>query len=130
VANARLAHAAHSDLVGAACSQRIAWTATVARDPYYSETLYVDELVGESVVSVLGESTLELVHTSSAFRGETLRAGLPDARLTLARLDAVGVDVADVLRTVERTATSRAQAAWRDLVDTIEAQLKQATSTI
>jgi transaldolase len=131
VAMARSTHAIHEEEVYSgerwkrlaaahAKPQRLLWTATIARDPYYSETLYVDTLVGPGVANAMSEATLGVVAESARITGDTLHgAQQDDAKQTLAELEHVGVDLADVAQTLEASSIERYRLAWHTLSEAV-----------
>jgi transaldolase/glucose-6-phosphate isomerase len=72
--------------------QRPLWASTSAKNPAYSDTIYVDQLIGRDTVNTVPPATL------AAFRDHgrvaaTLETGLDDARMKLAKLKDLGVDL-------------------------------------
>lgn len=75
--------------------QRMLWASTSTKDPSYSDVKYVEPLIGEFTVNTLPEKTID------AFRdhgraADTLGDGVAEARRTMARLAAVGIDIEEV----------------------------------
>ena len=72
--------------------QRPLWGSTSTKNPDYSDTLYVDNLIGLDTVNTLPPVTLEafLDHGRVA---STLEAGMEEVRAQLARLSDLGVDL-------------------------------------
>lgn len=80
--------------------QRPLWASTSTKNPAYPDLLYVDFLIGPDTVNTMPDATIEafLDHGTLA---RTIDIGVDEARATLDRLAAVGVDLADVSRTLE-----------------------------
>ena len=84
VANARLAYQAYEQVVAAdrwqrleaagAARQRPLWASTSTKNPDYSDTLYVTELVAPETVNTMPEATLEAVADHGEIRGDTVRS--------------------------------------------------------
>ncbi len=81
--------------------QRPLWASTGAKNPEYSDVLYVDELIGPDTVNTLPEATLEAFvdHGTVARRVD---AEVADAEAVWAALPEVGVDMDDVAAQLER----------------------------
>ena len=75
--------------------QRMLWASTSTKDPSYSDVKYVEPLIGDLTVNTLPEKTI------NAFRDHgqaaaTLTEGVPEARRTMERLAAAGIDLDEV----------------------------------
>ena len=72
--------------------QRPLWASTGTKNPHYSDTLYVDNLIGPHTVNTAPPATLQafLDHGQAAL---TLQAGVETARAQLAGLADLGVDL-------------------------------------
>ncbi len=105
VANAKIVYARFKDiflgdrwerLAGqGARLQRPLWASTGTKNPAYSDTLYVDSLIGPHTVNTLPPATLAafIDHGSPTL---TLETGLDEARSDLSRLNEIGVDLSAV----------------------------------
>ncbi|HEY5024468.1 MAG TPA: transaldolase [Acidimicrobiales bacterium] len=80
--------------------QRPLWASTSTKNPAYPDLLYVDSLIGPDTVNTMPDDTITafLDHGTVARTVDTHTDG---ARHALARIDAAGVDMADVARTLE-----------------------------
>jgi transaldolase len=134
VANARLAYQAYEDFVASArwrrleqagaARQRPLWASTGTKNPDYSDTLYVTELIAPETVNTMPEKTLEAVSDHGEIRGDTIDGTYPDARAVFDRLRGVGVDLDDVGRVLEEQGVEKFSTSWNDLIDTVEATLQ------
>jgi transaldolase len=134
VANARLAYQAYQDFVASArwrrleqagaARQRPLWASTGTKNPDYSDTLYVTELIAPETVNTMPEKTLEAVSDHGEIRGDTIDGTYPDARAVFDRLRGVGVDLDDVGRVLEEQGVEKFSTSWNDLIDTVEATLQ------
>jgi transaldolase/glucose-6-phosphate isomerase len=110
VANSRMAYACFKEIfqgerwerleaLGARV-QRPLWASTGTKNPAYSDTLYVDTLIGPDTVNTLPPATLEAWsdHGEAAL---TVEAGLDQARDQVARLTELGIDLASVTQTLQ-----------------------------
>jgi transaldolase len=134
VANARLAYQAYQEFVAGerwrrleaagAARQRPLWASTGTKNPDYSDTLYVTELVAPETVNTMPEKTLEAVADHGEIRGDTITGTYDDARAVFDRLREVGVDLDDVGRVLEEQGVEKFAASWTSLIDTVEATLQ------
>ncbi len=136
VANARLAYQAYEEVFSdssqrwtrlrdaGARPQRPLWASTGVKNPDYPDTLYVSELVAPGTVNTMPEATLEAVFEHGEIRGDTVTGGYDEARQVMADLDAVGVDMADVVRVLEDEGLEKFETSWNDLLGTVEASLE------
>jgi transaldolase len=136
VANARLAYKAYLEVVGGerwaslkaagARPQRPLWASTGTKNPEYSPTLYVDELVAPGTVNTMPDKTLHAVAEHSTISGDTITPRFDDAERTMAALREVGVDVEDVVEALEREGVEKFEASWQELLDGVAKKLGSA----
>ncbi len=72
--------------------QRLLWASTGTKNPNYSDTLYVDDLIGPDTVNTIPPATLDafLEHGKIA---STLSEGLDEAKKQVQQLAALGIDI-------------------------------------
>ncbi|HVW43093.1 MAG TPA: transaldolase [Amycolatopsis sp.] len=136
IANARLAYAAYEELFAGerwnalkdagANAQRPLWASTGVKDPSYSDTRYVDQLVVPNVVNTMPEKTLFAVADHAQIEGDKVSGTGAQAQAVFDQLAAVGIDVADVFRTLEDEGVEKFDKSWQELLDTVEGQLGKA----
>jgi transaldolase len=136
VANARLAHAAFDEVMqsprwqalsaAGARPQRPLWASTGTKNPAYSPTLYVDDLVTSGVVNTMPEKTLDAAAAQATVNGDTVRPFYQDARNTMTALKETGIDYDDVVKVLEEEGVEKFEASWKELIDTVSAELKKA----
>jgi transaldolase len=85
--------------------QRPLWASTSTKNPDYPDTLYVDNLIGPDTVNTMPEHTIAAFEDHGSV-ARTVDARVDDAVEVLDRLRAVGVDMADVARTLEEQAVA------------------------
>jgi len=80
--------------------QRPLWASTSTKTPAYPDLAYVDTLIGPDTVNTMPDQTVDafLDHGTLA---RTVDADPGEATRTLDRLEELGVDIADVARTLE-----------------------------
>jgi transaldolase len=105
-----------------ATRQRPLWASTGTKNPAYSDTRYVAELIGPDVVNTMPEQTLR----AFADHGQIARTLDPDpqaAELTLADAAAAGIELATVTAELEREGVRSFCDSYRELLDCIEGKL-------
>jgi transaldolase len=138
VANARLAYAAFEEVFSGerwqplaeagAKPQRPLWASTGVKNPDYSPTLYVDELVVRDTVNTMPEKTLDAVAERSNLRGDTVTGTAAEAQQVFDDLAAVGIDIDDVFVTLENEGVEKFEKSWTELLESVSGQLKAANS--
>jgi len=135
VANARLAYAAFEEVIAGdrwrtlaeagANPQRPLWASTGVKNPDYSDTLYVTELVVADTVNTMPEKTLDAFADHGEVRGDTVTGRADDAQQVFDRLAAVGIDFDDVLVVLEREGVEKFSKSWAELVETVQGQMER-----
>ncbi|SDC15358.1 transaldolase [Actinokineospora iranica] len=138
VANARLAYAAYQEVFGSerwaalaadgARPQRPLWASTGVKNPDYSDTLYVDELVVADTVNTMPEKTLHAVADHGKIIGDTVTGTAGEAKAVYDKLSSAGIDVDDVYATLETEGVEKFEKSWTELLDTVRGQLDKAKS--
>ncbi|AVH25414.1 transaldolase [Nocardia cyriacigeorgica] len=140
VANARLAYAEYQDVFdgGAHTStyshlaamganrQRPLWASTGVKNPEYSDTMYVTELVAPNTVNTLPEKTLEAVADHGEIRGDTVSGTAAAAQEVFDKLTAVGIDLDDVFAVLEREGVDKFEKSWEELLSATAQELSAA----
>ncbi|WP_280468018.1 transaldolase [Nocardia cyriacigeorgica] len=140
VANARLAYAEYQDVFdgGAHTStfthlaamggnrQRPLWASTGVKNPEYSDTLYVTELVAPNTVNTLPEKTLEAVADHGVIRGDAVSGTAAAAQEVFDKLTAVGIDLDDVFAVLEREGVDKFEKSWEELLSATAQELSAA----
>ena len=101
--------------------QRPLWASTGAKNPAYSDTLYVDELIGPDTVNTLPDATLDAFvdHGTVARRVDS---DVDHAEAIWANLARVGIDMDDVADQLEREGVASFAAAFDELIAALEAK--------
>lgn len=133
VANARLAYAAFEEVIASdrwqalaaagAHPQRPLWASTGVKNPAYSDTLYVTDLVVADTVNTMPEKTLDAFADHGDVDGDQVTGRGAEAQALFDRLSAVGVDLDDVFVVLETEGVDKFKASWTELVATVEAQM-------
>ncbi|WP_462187986.1 MULTISPECIES: transaldolase [unclassified Frankia] len=103
--------------------QRPLWASTSTKDPSLPDTIYVTELIAPGTVNTMPEATLEAFADHGSVTGETIRPRYEEAHEVFAQLTAVGIDLDDVIETLESQGVQKFEDSWTQLLDTIAAHL-------
>jgi transaldolase len=131
VANARLAYALFRErfagdrwdalAANGARLQRPLWASTSTKNPAYSPTLYVDELIGRDTVNTLAPASIDALHRGEAhLEADTVEHDVDGARAVVADLAEAGVDFDDVTATLEREGVESFSTSFHDALNTLE----------
>ena len=130
VANAKLAYASFQRIFSGGRWERLAaaganvqrplWASTSTKNPDYSDTLYVDELIGPDTVNTMPDATIEAARDHATAR-RTIDRDVDGARALLDAVREAGVDVEDIVsrQLVEEGVASFAKS-FDSLIETIE----------
>ena len=140
VANARLAYQAYEEVFATprwknleddgANAQRPLWASTGVKDPSYSDTLYVTELVAPNTVNTMPEKTLDAVADHGEITGDTIAGTYEEAGGVLDALEGLGISYADVTAQLEREGVEKFEAAWGELLDEAQHDLDLARADV
>jgi transaldolase len=137
VANAKLAYRHYEEvftgprweflLAKGASPQRVLWASTSTKDPAYSDTKYVEELIGPDTVNTMPEETIAAYqdHGSPRLR---LDSGIDEASAVFDALRRAGVDYDDVTDTLEREGVEKFSDSFAQLLASLEGKLESLTS--
>ncbi|RZS29777.1 transaldolase [Herbihabitans rhizosphaerae] len=138
VANARLAYAAFQEVfsgerwdalaAAGARAQRPLWASTGTKNPDYSDTLYVDDLVVADTVNTMPEKTLHAYADHGGEPADRVTDTGPQAKGIFEALTTVGIDVDDVYDVLEREGVEKFEKSWLELLDTVRGQLDKASN--
>ncbi|MFI6927633.1 transaldolase [Nonomuraea spiralis] len=133
IANARLAYAAYEEVVSSerwqrlraagARPQRPLWASTGVKNPDYSDTMYVDQLVAPGTVNTMPEKTLDATADHAQITGDTVRPFYEQAWNTMAALKDAGIDYDDVVRVLEDEGVEKFEASWNELLESVTKNL-------
>ncbi|MDT5211922.1 MAG: transaldolase [Mycobacterium sp.] len=136
VANARLAYAAYQEVfeqgdrfaalkASGAQLQRPLWASTGVKNPDYSDTLYVTELVAPHTVNTMPEKTMDAVADHGVITGDTVSGTADAAQQVFDALTAAGIDLPDVFRLLEVEGVEKFEKSWQELIDATQGQLEE-----
>jgi transaldolase len=138
VANARLAYAAYQEVFESdgrfqplkgdgARVQRPLWASTGVKNPDYSDTLYVTELVAPHTVNTMPEPTIDAVADHGVVKGDTVSGTGSAAQGVFDSLTAAGIDLPDVFVVLEDEGVEKFIDSWKQLLRETQNQLGSAT---
>ena len=129
LANARLAWAAHEDVLASrrwadlaalgALPQRPLWASTGVKDPSYDDTMYVVDLAVDGCVNTMPEPTLDAVRDHGVFRGDTVNGTSATSRDQLTELAGLGIDITEVCDQLETEGVQKFIDSWESLRATV-----------
>src|ERR1700752_3337468 len=137
VANARLAYAAYQEVfddgeryqalkADGTRVQRPLWASTGVKNPDYSDTLYVTELVAPFTVNTMPEKTIDAVADHGVIRGNTIPGTAAAAQEVFDKLAAAGGDIPDVFVVLENEGVEKFVDSWTELLEETQKQLGSA----
>ncbi|WP_235531574.1 transaldolase [Phycicoccus sp. Soil748] len=140
VANARLAYQAYEEVFSTprwknleddgARVQRPLWASTGVKDPAYSDTLYVSELVAPHTVNTMPEKTLDAVVDHADITRDTVTGAYADAAEVLDALEGLGISYAEVTSQLEREGVDKFEVAWGELIDEAQKDMDLARADV
>jgi transaldolase len=136
VANARLAYAAFEEVhdsdrwkalaAAGANAQRPLWASTGVKNPAYSDTLYVTDLVVADTVNTMPEKTLQAFADHGEVHGDQVSGKGAEAQQVFDAIAGLGVDLDDVFLTLENEGVDKFKGSWVDLLETVKGQMERA----
>ncbi|MFU8875622.1 transaldolase [Micromonospora sp. SL4-19] len=138
IANARLAYERYCEVFASdrwqaladagAHPQRPLWASTSTKNPDYRDVMYVEELIAPGTVNTMPEATIHAFADHGEVRPDTVTGCYDDARKVFNDLQAVGVDMADVVAVLEREGVEKFEASWQELLDGVKKSLAEAAT--
>ncbi|SCG78973.1 transaldolase [Micromonospora humi] len=136
VANARLAYERYGEVFSSERWQKLAdagahpqrplWASTSTKNPDYRDVIYVEELIAPGTVNTMPEPVIHAYADHGETRADTITGAYDDARQAFADLESVGVDLADVIATLEREGVEKFEASWLELLEGVKKSLAEA----
>ncbi len=137
LANARLAFQAFEEVFAtprwdvlagdSAHPQRPLWASTGVKNPDYSDTLYVTELVTNGTVNTMPGATLAATADHGVVTGDTIREHYTASHDLLDQLERLGISYREVTTKLETEGVSKFIASWAELLTTVTAALAAAS---
>jgi transaldolase len=132
IANAQLAYQAYEEVFSSdrwrkleahgARPQRPLWASTGVKNPEYSDTMYISELIAPGTVNTMPEKTL-MAYADHGEPGTPVQKAYEDAAAVMKSVAEAGVDLDDVFRVLEEEGVQKFVASWDELTETVRTQL-------
>jgi transaldolase len=100
--------------------QRPLWASTSTKNSDYSDTLYVDQLVGRDTVNTLAQPSIDALHDHGDPKPDTIEQGVDEAERVIADLAAAGVGYDDLTATIERAGVDSFEQSYVDCLESLE----------
>ncbi len=136
VANARLAYQAYQEVfstprweslaAAGAHEQRPLWASTGVKNPDYSDTMYVTDLVAANTVNTMPEKTLQATIDHGQIAGDAVTGHYADAAAVLDAIAAQGISYDEVTALLETEGVEKFEVAWTSLLADLQAALDAA----
>jgi transaldolase len=133
VANARLAYQAFEEVLVSdrwraleargAQPQRPLWASTGVKNPDYSDTLYISELIAPGTVNTMPEKTMK-AYADHGRPGTPVQKAYDEAALVMKDVADAGVDLADVFRVLEEEGVQKFIDSWDELTESVRSELE------
>jgi transaldolase len=101
--------------------QRPLWASTSTKNESYPDTLYVDRLIGPDSINTLPEATIAAFEDHGTV-ARTIDDRSDDPELVLKQLEAIGISMADVGRSLEEQGTAIFTKSFDDLLETLKSK--------
>jgi transaldolase len=108
--------------------QRPLWASTSTKNPAYSDTLYVDELVGSDTVNTLAQPSIAALRDHGDPRPDTISRDVDGAQRVIDELAGAGIDYDDLTDTIEREGVDSFERSYRDCLASLEKRAGELTS--
>jgi len=136
IANARLAYRDYENFFSddrflalratGAREQRPLWASTGVKDPDYSDTMYITELVVPNTVNTMPEKTMDAFADHGEVAGDQVTGNYDDAQEVMDKLKNLGIDYDDVIAALEKEGVEKFAKSWDELSETVQANLEDA----
>ncbi|MCF6743640.1 transaldolase [Blastococcus sp. KM273128] len=133
VANAQLAYQAYEEVFSSdrwkaleakgAVAQRPLWASTGVKNPEYSDTMYISELIAPGTVNTMPEKTL-MAYADHGTPGTPVQKSYDDAASVMQAVRDAGVDLDDVFRVLEEEGVQKFVDSWDELTESVRTQLE------
>lgn len=134
VANAQLAYQAYEEVFSSdrwraleakgAAAQRPLWASTGVKNPEYSDTMYLSELIAPGTVNTMPEKTM-MAYADHGAPGTPVQKSYDEAAEVMKAVADAGVDLDDVFRVLEVEAVQKFVDAWDELTASVGSELEK-----
>lgn len=107
--------------------QRPLWASTSTKNPAYPDTLYIDSLIGPDTINTMPDATIDAFERRGTVAC-TINKDLDQAHQVMDDLARVGVDMADVGRTLEEEGVASFSKSFDELMGTLQEKAAELTA--
>jgi transaldolase len=104
-------------------TQRPLWASTSTKDPAFSDTLYVVDLVVADTVNTMPEATIKATADHGELHGDTVHGTYDQSRQVFADLERLGISYDDVVQVLEDEGVAKFAVSWNELLETIRKEM-------
>jgi transaldolase len=133
IANAQLAYQAYEEVFSSdrwraleskgAVPQRPLWASTGVKNPEYSDTMYISELIAPGTVNTMPEKTMK-AFADHGEPGTPVQKAYEDAAAVMKAVEDAGVDLDDVFRVLEDEGVQKFVDSWDELTESVRSELE------
>jgi transaldolase len=133
IANAQLAYRAYEEVVSSerwraleakgAAPQRPLWASTGVKNPEYSDTMYISELIAPGTVNTMPEKTM-MAYADHGRPGVPIQKSYDDAEAHMKAIQDAGIDLDDVFRVLEDEGVQKFVDSWDELTESVRNELE------
>jgi transaldolase len=133
IANAQLAYQAYEEVFSSdrwraleakgARPQRPLWASTGVKNPDYSDTMYISELIAPGTVNTMPEKTMQ-AYADHGAAGTPVQKSYDDAAAVMKAVADAGVDLDDVFRVLEDEGVKKFVDSWDELTESVRKELE------
>jgi transaldolase len=133
IANAQLAYQAYEEVFSSdrwraleaqgAVAQRPLWASTGVKNPEYSDTMYISELIAPGTVNTMPEKTM-MAYADHGTAGTPVQKSYDDAAAVMRAIGDAGIDLDDVFKVLEEEAVQKFVDSWDELTASVRSELE------
>jgi transaldolase len=133
IANAQLAYQAYEEVFSSdrwraleaqgAVPQRPLWASTGVKNPEYSDTMYISELIAPGTVNTMPEKTMK-AYADHGTPGTPVQKAYDEAAGVMQAVRDAGVDLDDVFRVLEKEGVQKFVDSWDELTESVRSELE------
>jgi transaldolase len=133
IANAQLAYQAYEEIFSSArwqaleaqgaAAQRPLWASTGVKNPEYSDTMYISELIAPGTVNTMPEKTM-MAYADHGAAGTPVQKSYENAAAVMQSVRDAGIDLDDVFRVLEEEGVQKFVDSWDELTESVRTELE------
>ena len=104
-------------------AQRPLWASTGVKNPEYSDTMYISELIAPGTVNTMPEKTM-MAYADHGSPGTPIQKSYDDAAAVMRAVSDAGIDLDDVFRVLEEEAVQKFVDSWDELTASVRSELE------